>query len=449
MARTTLGHVAQALQEGRLSSQELMERSLAAISDPDGEGSRTFLHVNADTALAAARAVDKARAGGHPLPPFAGIPLSVKDLFDVEGEVTRAGSRVLENTAPAAKDAEVVARLRRAGFIVIGRTNMTEFAFSGLGLNPHFGTPAAPWDRASRRISGGSSSGAAVSVADGMCMAALGTDTGGSCRIPAAFTGLVGFKPTALRVPLEGSIPLSPSLDSAGPIANSVECCMALDAIMAQEGSSISAPPAVTRLRIAVVANYVTDDMDGIVAERFERAVARLSQAGATIIRLAIPALDHIPQINAMGGFAAVESYVWHRALLGARADAYDPRVRVRIERGQQQSTADYLDLVAARRMFIAEVGQAIASFDAMAMPTVPMVPPYMADLEDDDTYARVNLLALRNPSVTNLMDGCAISLPIGQSGEAPVGFSLCAPGGQDHHLLQVARVVERIFAVE
>lgn len=439
----TLATTASALCAGKLSSQELTERCLAAISDPQGEGARAFLHVNAQAALAAATAVDAMRGAGVPLPPFAGIPLSVKDLFDLEGEVTRAGSRLLENEAPAAQDAEVVRRLRRAGFIVIGRTNMTEFAFSGLGLNPHFGTPSAPWDRAAQRISGGSSSGAAISVSDGMCLGALGTDTGGSCRIPAAFTGLVGFKPTAHRIPLTGAIPLSTSLDSAGPIGRSVSCCAILDAIMAGEAAEPLPQWPVRGMRIAALENYVMEGIEAEVAQRYEWALERLSISGAIVSRLKMPALDRIAHINAKGGFAAAESYRWHRKWLETRGDDYDPRVRVRIERGREQSAVDYLDMVATRNAFIADANRAIEDFDAVVMPTVPIVPPRLADLHDDDAYSSVNLLALRNPSIINLTDGCAVSIPVGEAGAAPVGLSLAAPGGRDRHLLKIAQAVE------
>src|SRR5690606_26718655 len=201
-------------------------------ADPNGEGARAFMSVAADSARAQADEVDRKRAAGETLPPFAGIPLSIKDLFDIAGEVTRAGSRILAKEPPALRDAPVIARLRAAGFIFVGRNTMTEFAFSGLGLNPHYGTPSSPVDRATRRIPGGARPGGAVAVADGMAVASLGTDTGGSCRIPAAFCGIVGFKPTAHRVPRDGATPLAHSFDSIGPLANSVACCATLDAIL-------------------------------------------------------------------------------------------------------------------------------------------------------------------------------------------------------------------------
>src|SRR5216683_7204062 len=224
----TIAKAAAELEAGT-KSRELIEQSLARIADKSGEGGRTFLKVHAEQALAAADFYNRLRASGAAPSRFAGIPVSFKDLFDIAGDVTTAGSRVLGEAAPATRDAPAVARLRAAGFIPVGRTNMTEFAFSGIGINPHYGTPLSPYDRKSARIPGGSSSGAAVSISDGMALGAIGTDTGGSCRIPAAFCGIVGFKPTAHRVPTAGAFPLSTSLDSIGPLAATVECCATLD----------------------------------------------------------------------------------------------------------------------------------------------------------------------------------------------------------------------------
>src|SRR5881227_952615 len=231
----TLAKLAEELESGRTTSRKLVEACLAKIADPAGEGQRAFIHVDMDAALAAADAMDGLRKVKAAPSRYAGIPVSIKDLFDIKGQVTRAGSRALDDSAPAEADAPVVARLRAAGFVVIGRTNMTEFAYSGIGINPHYGTPKGAWQRSAGHVPGGSSSGAAVSVVDGMAHAALGTDTGGSCRIPAAWNGIVGFKPTQRRVPLDGAVPLSTTLDSIGPIARTVKCCAVLDAVLANE----------------------------------------------------------------------------------------------------------------------------------------------------------------------------------------------------------------------
>src|SRR5580765_3444545 len=290
----TLASLADDLENGRTSARKLVDECLARIADTSGEGARAFLHVDAEAAIEAAEAMDRLREVKAAPSRFAGIPVSIKDLFDIKGQVTRAGSRALEDSAPAEKDAPVVARLRRAGFVVIGRTNMTEFAYSGIGINPHYGTPRSVWQRSVGHVPGGSSSGAAVSVADGMAHGALGTDTGGSCRIPAAFNGIVGFKPTQRRVPLDGGVPLSSSLDSFGPLANSVACCAALDAVLAEEPEQPVQPRPVKGMRLAVPTTVALDDLDDEVARTFERALEALSRRGASIERIEVPEFHDI-----------------------------------------------------------------------------------------------------------------------------------------------------------
>jgi aspartyl-tRNA(Asn)/glutamyl-tRNA(Gln) amidotransferase subunit A len=435
----TLATLAAALAAGSASSRSLVEACLEKIEDPAGEGRTTFLHVDRKAALAQADAMDRLRSSGAAPSPFAGIPISIKDLFDITGQVTRAGSTALADRPAATQDATAVARLRRAGFVVIGRSNMSEFAFSGLGLNPHYGTPRNPWERARGHIPGGSSSGAAISVTDGMAHAGVGTDTGGSCRIPAAFTGLVGFKPTARRVPQAGAIPLSTSLDSIGPLARSVECCAAVDAILANEPPPDLTDASVSGLRFGVPKTFVLEDLDTDVAAHFERSLSRLSAAGAYIERIDVPEFAQLPTINAKGGFSAAESYAWHRELLESNGADYDPRVRIRIQRGATQSAADYIELLAARRNFIAAVERRAARFDALVFPTTPVVAPRIATLQSDEEFFRINALVLRNPSVINFLDGCAISIPNHQDGEPPTGLMLACGGGRDHQVLRCA----------
>jgi len=444
---STLATLAAQLAAGRASSRSLVEACLARIEDGAGEGSRTFLQVDRAAALARADEIDAQRARGANLPAYAGIPVSIKDLFDIAGQVTRAASTVLSDRAPAATDALSVARLRQAGLVLIGRTNMTEFAFSGLGLNPHYGTPLNPWRRDQQHIPGGSSSGAAVSVADGMAHGALGTDTGGSCRIPAAFTGLVGYKPTARRVPREGVLPLSPSLDSVGPIARSVDCCAQLDALLADEPAPQLAAGSLSGRRFALPRTVVLADMDRYVAGDFERALARLAAAGAQIIDIDVPPFAELPAIHARGTIATAESYAWHRPLLATHAAGYDPRIRTRILIGARQSAADYSALLEARRSFIAQVEARLAGYDAFLMPTVPVIAPRIAQLEADDDYLRMNALVLRNSTLVNFLDGCAISIPIHAPGEPPVGLTLACVGGQDRALFDHAVAVEAALA--
>ena len=336
-----VGQLLRQLAAGETTARELVDACLAQIAHPQGEGSRTFLQVHAGRARAEADAADRRRRKGSSLPPLAGIPLSIKDLFDVQGDVTSAGSVVLRGLSAAAADAPAVARLRAAGCIVIGRTNMTEFAYSGLGLNPHYGTPLNPFDRAAKRIPGGSSSGAAVAITDGMAAVSLGTDTGGSCRIPAALTGIVGFKPTAWRVPRQGAIPLSTTLDSVGPLARTVEGCALLDAVLAGTLPQAEPEAALQGLRLWVPTTLVLDDLDAHVAATFERSLAALAGAGVSITHAALPALWKLPALNSRGGIAAAEAYAWHRELLERRGSEYDPRVASRILKGGEQSSAD------------------------------------------------------------------------------------------------------------
>ncbi|WP_439890238.1 amidase [Ralstonia sp. 25C] len=433
------------LAAGRVTSVTLTEAALDRAKSHRAADGAAYVSIDAQAALAMARAADAARAAGNVPSLLAGLPVSIKDLFDVAGQVTAAGSRALADQPRATADAVAVARLRAAGAVLLGRTNMSEFAFSGLGLNPHYGTPRTPAD--GTRAAGGSSSGAAVTVAGGMAVAGLGTDTGGSIRIPSAFCGLTGFKPTARRVPMTGGVPLSTSLDSGGPLANSVDCCAIVDAILSGESGNpaldTDAVP-LAGLRLGVTQDYVGADLDDTVATALNRAVERLQRAGAHIVRFDFPELLQLPEINSGGGLAAAESYAWHRPLL-ARAEAqYDPRVATRIRRGEQMSAAAYIDMLDARARMIAAARKRLGNLDAWLMPTVAIVPPEVAPLEADDAqFFRTNALVLRNPSVINFLDGCALTLPVHARDELPVGLSLCGLAGDDARILRVGRAVE------
>jgi aspartyl-tRNA(Asn)/glutamyl-tRNA(Gln) amidotransferase subunit A len=437
----SIAEVVRDLEAGRTSSEELVEQALGRIEDPAGEGRRAFLEVDGEAARRAARAMDAMREAGVEPSPYAGVPVSVKDLFDVRGQVTRAGSTALDR-GPATEDAAAVAGWRRAGLVIVGRTNMTEFAFSGLGINPHHGTPANPWDRERGRIPGGSSSGAAVSVSDGMASGALGSDTGGSCRIPDAFCGLVGFKPTQSVVSREGMVPLSDSLDAVGAIGRTVACCATLVGLT---GESAPEPlvPAARPPRLAVPVDYFSRDAEPAVAAAFDRALARLADAGAELVEIALPELEEIADASAGGGFPAAESFAWHHDLIATRGADYDPRVLVRIRRGERQSARDLLILREFRRRFIDAIGARLDGFDGFVAPTAPIVAPPLDAFDDEAEYTRLNLLALRNPTVVNLLDGCAISIPMHDEGEPPSGLMLAAPGGRDRDLLRIAAWAE------
>ena len=444
----TLATLADDLECGRTSARKLVDECLARIADTAGEGARAFIHVDAEAAIEAAEAMDRLREVKAAPSPFAGIPVSIKDLFDINGQVTRAGSRALDDSAPAEADAPAVARLRRAGFIVIGRTNMTEFAYSGIGINPHFGTPKGAWQRSVGHVPGGSSSGAAVSVVDRMAHGALGTDTGGSCRIPAAFNGIVGFKPTQHRVPLDGGVPLSFTLDSFGPLARTVGCCAVLDAVLADEPVEPLQPRSIKGMRLAVPTTVALDELEEAVALTFERALETLSRQGALIERIAVPEFLDVGVMNTKGGFAAAESYAWHRYLIASRGNVYDPRVAMRIGRGEAISAADYIDLIEMRKSLIARSTVRLAPYDALVLPTTANTPPRIADLADDKAFTAANLLALRNCTLINMIDGCAISLPCHREGEVPVGLMLAAAGGSDRRIFELAAGMEAAIRV-
>jgi len=441
---TALG-IAADLAAGRTTSRALVEAALARIADPASEGARTFTKVYADQARTAADAQDQLRKAGYVASPLAGLPVSIKDLFDVAGEVTLAGSTALDDQPPAERDAPVVARLKAAGAVIVGKTNMTEFAFSGVGINPHYGTPGNPYDR--RRIPGGSSAGAPVSVADGQAIVAIGTDTGGSVRIPAALCGIVGFKPTAKRVPRDGAIPLSTTLDSIGPLANSVACCAIADAVMAGEEAKAPAPVPVDGLRLGVPQSFVLDDLAPEVATSFTDACTALSRAGARIVDLPLKELSEYPALSDRGLLANTEAFAWHEGLMARRGNEYDPRVRSRIEFGRNVGAAAYVRLIAGRTDWIARVAARTAEFDALLMPTVAITAPPIAAFAEDKEYFRLNFLILRNTSVINFLDRCAITLPIQPPGAAPVGLMVVGEHGGDHRLLAIASGIEATLA--
>jgi aspartyl-tRNA(Asn)/glutamyl-tRNA(Gln) amidotransferase subunit A len=436
--------LARLLATRKITSRQLVEQALAAINDPRGEGSRAFLSVHESEALAAADRVDARRRGGAKLSVLDGIPISIKDLFDEAGVTTLGGSKVLVGTPPASRDSIVVERLKKAGAILIGRTNLTEFAYSGLGINPHYGTPKNVFDRATGRIPGGSSSGGAVSVTDGMAAGAIGTDTGGSVRIPAALNGLVGFKPTARRVPLDGVLPLSFTLDSAGPLAKTVEDCALLDQVLAAENNGIPAAARLRGLRFAVPKTVFQADLSPAVASAFAAALGRLSAAGATVVELPMVEFAQGAAVNPRGALTSAEAYWWHRKWIKDGADKYDPRVIVRIRPGETITAADYIELLKLRERFVRTIAAAASGYDAMLMPTTPETAPTIDETgKDDESYFRFNGRMLRNPAVVNLFDGCALSVPCHERGTAPVGLMIAGTHDTDRKILAIGLAVE------
>ncbi len=426
------------MRQGQSSAEAQMDACIAASESPRCE--HVFLQTLFPQARqAAAHASNQAR-------PLGGLAVSIKDLFDMQGMVTTAGSVVLAGAPPAALDCPAVSRLKAAGAAITGRTNMVEFAFSGVGINPHFGTPANAASRGEALIPGGSSSGAAVSVATGAAFIGLGSDTGGSIRIPAALNGIVGFKNTARLVPTRGAVPLSTTLDTVCALTRSVPDAILAHEILAACTVTRSEAP-LTTYRLAMVRNQMQDDLDSTVSRAYQRSLALLRQRGASITEIDLPEIGELAAINASGGFSAAESYAWHRHLLGQHAASYDPRVAHRIGRGAGMGAADYVDLLHARADWILRVEKRLAAFDAVLSPTVPLVAPAIAALapgaERDDAFFRVNGLLLRNTSMVNMLDGCAISIPCQSPDELPVGLMVWHAAMHDDGVLNAALRIE------
>jgi aspartyl-tRNA(Asn)/glutamyl-tRNA(Gln) amidotransferase subunit A len=447
LATMTIVELSRSLADRKITSRQLVEQSLAAIKNPQGEGARVFLLVHESEALAAADRVDAMRRSGAKLPALAGIPISIKDLFDEAGVVTLGGSTVLVGAAPATRDSTIVERLKNAGAVIVGRTNLTEFAYSGLGINPHYGTPRNAFDRASARLPGGSSSGAAISVTDGMAAGAIGTDTGGSVRIPAALNGLVGFKPTARRVPLAGALPLSTTLDSAGPIAKTVADCALLDHVLANDSDAVPTAVGLRGLRFAVPKTVFQDDLSPTVASAFIAALTRLSAAGAILIELPMAEFAQAAALNPRGALTSKEAFSWHRQHIKDAPDQYDPRVIARIRPGENITDASYAELLQQRERFVREITSLASGYDAMLMPTVPDTAPTIAEVvQDDESYFRFNGRMLRNPSIVNLFDGCSLSIPCQEPGNAPVGLMIAGTQNTDRRILAIGLAVEEVL---
>ena len=442
---TDLTQAAADIRAGRRSARAALGESLARAASPANR--HTFVRRFDAGAGAAAQAIDLLLEAGAALPPLAGLAISVKDLFDVAGFPTTAASRSLHDAGAAAQDCPAVARLRAGGAALVGHTNLSEFAFSGVGINPHHGTPANPATTAldaEPRIPGGSTSGGTVSVASGAAWAALGSDTGGSIRIPAALQGLVGFKSTARLVPTEGAIPLSTTLDTACAITHSVRDAVLLHEVLSARRVAVAARP-LSAWRLALPRSVMLDGLEAQVAAAFERSVGILRAAGAQIVDIDLPQLAEAAALQRGGGLPAAESWSWHRQRLAVRGADYDPRVALRIRRGEALSAADYIDLLNERRCWIDSIEAAVAGFDALLSPTVPIVAPRLQPLVDsDEAFFAANALLLRNPSLVNLLDGCALSLPCHRKGEWPVGMMVWAPAMADDRVLGICLAIEQ-----
>lgn len=479
----TLAQLQAHLASGAVTSRQLTEASLASISDPAGQGSATFIRRFDAEAQSAADASDRRRAAGQTLSVLDGLTVAVKDLFDVAGYTTLAGSVMRENDPAAEHDAVAVSRLRAAGAIVVGTTNMNEFALGTTGTNPHWGTPTNPWDRATGRCPGGSSSGCAVAVADEMVAAAVGTDTAGSIRIPAALCGIVGFKPTASRVSRDGVFPLSSSLDSVGGMGHSVSCVAALDGVLSGDGDSASSgqgdvaqlrttpdsaqttigpatsddsstcaalgaiTPNLNGRRLALLTTLVQDDLDEVVKRDHHTAVSALADAGAEVTELALPPLEQLPELGRHGGLTLFEARLVHAERLRLHSEGFDPLVAQRLSLAAATTPERYHELLAARARLIAEVAPLTAPYDALLMPTCPTVAPPLSQVADDAGWIAVNTRFVLWNIITNLLDRCALTLPCGLPGDGPVGLTLMGEHLGDVELLCLGRRVEAVLA--
>jgi len=445
--RETIAILAASLNSGELLSTQVLDRCIDNIEDPNGQGSKVFIRKFYDQARQAALASNSVRKAQKDVPILSGIPFAVKDLFDLAGSITSAGSLVLKKNPAALKDAPVIDRLRKAGAVIIGTTNMTEFAMGGLGINPHYGTPLNPYDRNTGRIPGGSSAGAAVAITDKMAFGSIGSDTAGSIQMPASLCGITGFKPTARRVPLDGSVPLAPSLDSIGPLANSVSCCILIDSVISGQKYIPLTGLSAKKIRLAIPQNYVLNDLDLDVSNAFSSALTRLSKAGIELKEVAFPEFDEIKNLPVNGSFSTIEGYAWHRKLLNENQGLYDPIVANRFMNGASVLAADYIDLINARSNLINRCNSRTKDFDAFIMPTLPLTAPPISSFENNSSiWLETNKRLIRNPGIANLLDRCAISIPCAEPGNAPVGISLVGECMGDQHLFSIALEIEKIL---
>lgn len=445
-SRQTAAGLGKALRRGVIDPVDLAEWTLEAIKRCDDQAifTRTFR----ERAVAEAKAAQRRLKAGKPTSALDGVPVGWKDLFDIEGRVTTAGSIVLKDDAPARRDAKLVAAGKRAGLVSIGSLNMTEFAYSGIGINPHYGTPHNPHGQGAPRVPGGSSSGSAIAVARGLLPIAIGTDTGGSIRIPASFNGLAGYKSSTGHYPMEGVFPLSHTLDTLGPLARTVEDCILVDAALRGLNRANIRPHAPRGLRLVVPRNIVFEGADPAVITNFETAIDRLARAGAKIERLTIAALDDITRLMAARGHLVGPQALllhWDR-VNGPAIRHMDPRVASRILMARGMTAVDLAAVLQAREKLIAETSALIG--DAfVAFPSTAGVAPELAPLEaDQDAFFRANARALRNTMLGNFLDWCGVSLPSGVDQDGmPTGFLLNAIHGRDRHLLAAAWGIEKL----
>lgn len=428
------------------SAQERLAAALQRIDDSQGEGARAVLTVYREAAQAAAEASDARARTGTALGPLDGAIVTIKDLFDVAGEVTRAGSKVIAAEGKVAeRDAVIVQRLRAAGAVIVGKTNMSEFAFTGVGANPHYGTPGNPADRA--RVPGGSSSGAGVAVADDMCEIAIGSDTGGSVRIPASLCGVVGFKPSKQRVPTDGAFPLSYSLDSIGPLAKSVAQCAAADAVLAGDDAwALDAAP-LAGLRVGVAQGLPLENLDDTVGRRFPEALDRLEKAGVRLTYEKLPMFDDMMALQMRTSILVAEAFSVHHERMARAGGDVDQIVAARLIKGKDIAAYDYINAVRTRAALIGAMDERLRDLDVLVMPSTATVAPRLDELGEPKSFLQRNAMLLRNTTIGNFFDLTGVSIPLPRDGLLPTGLMLLARNGHDRHLLRIAAAVERLFS--
>lgn len=443
----SITEVRRRISSNEISTEEYVVQCIEKIKNVSGEGAKAFLCVAQDEAIAIAQTQDILLEKGFQAGPLSGVTVSIKDLFDIAGQVTASGSNVLRNNSLATEDSEVVSRIRRAGGIVVGRTNMTEFAYSGLGLNPHFGTPLNPYDRGNGRIPGGSTSGGAISVTDQMAVVAIGSDTGGSCRIPAALCGIVGFKPTASRYSMAGVLPLSRSLDSVGVLAPTVQCCQIIDDVLFNGPKENNFEVSINRINIGVLENVVLEGIDRDVKKNYLRTIEVLERSGANLRTINSKVFERVVELQGQPKIVSAEANSEYENILTLKSEGVDPRVSTRIAKGKEITSAVYIQTLVERKLLIKAWQQEFSNDHVWVMPTVPIIAPLLNDLCSDEEYFKYNSLMLRNPGLINFLDGCALSIPNHFAEEPPTAIMLVSLGSADESLLRCGVAVEKALS--
>lgn len=433
----TLTELTQAYRNKSLRPTEVTDAYLSKL-----QVGHIYLKLLAERARLQAKNAEILFNRGVELSVLQGIPVALKDLLDTKGDVTSAGSKVLAQNKPAMEDAPLVKQLEQAGAVFLGKTNMTELAFSGIGMNPHFGTPGCALDKT--RIPGGSSSGSAVAVAENLACAAIGSDTGGSVRIPASFNGLVGLKTTNSDISTDGCVALSTTLDTLGPIAKTVDDAWLLYVAMKGQTFEKLEPPK-PPLKFLIPTTVVLSAMDNEVAVAFEETCKKLEQQGHYLTRQAVPEFQTVFDLYATyGSFASHESLAMYEEMLEKHGDEVDPRVGKRILMLKGRPSTHYLNLVYTQRRLIKDFWHTYKDFDAILCPTVPILPPIIESLRDDAAYFKANNLVLRNTSLFNFLAGPAVSLPCGTTSHGlSVGLMIAAAPYKEKWVLEVAKAFE------